>query len=96
MVHIFLVFVFLSIPTWPIYILRYGVYIPLCLAFLWLVCDGCPLSASHTHLINEQSFSQSLYTYIYPSVTKSQSDHMNCFLLILITVIGFVRIQYTS
>lgn len=89
--HIILFFIFVSIPFWPLYILRFGVYIPLIISFIWLLFDGCPLTKMHAD-IDDDGFTRQLYSYIISDISKKQVNHINTFALIAITVIGFQRL----
>ncbi len=86
--HFTFVLFFLSIPTWPIQYLKYGVYIPIVLATIWIIFNGCPL----THLQNEKYFSKVLIKYIYPDISDETTIRISYYTLLLVTVIGFYRI----
>jgi len=92
-IHIGLILILISIPFWSIPYLKWGIYIPLLIAAIWVLFDGCPITKIQSNLGND-TFMQHLYKKINPSTTRNQSEHVNCFILLLITVIGFHRIIY--
>lgn len=86
-----LIFLFIcSIPLWKIKYLKIGVYIPLILSIIWVIFNGCPITKAQKNL--DDTFTKDLYKHIMPSITIKQSEHINAFILILITVIGFHRL----
>ncbi len=91
-IHGWLSFTLLTIPSWPIQYLRYGVYIPLCISLIWIICDGCPLTHIQTNLTTNH-FTKELLNPIFPNITTEYTDHINTFLLVLITVVGCIRLH---
>ena len=89
--HILLTVTLLSIPFWSVDYLQYGVYIPLIISIIWLLFNGCPLTAIQN--IKSESFVQEILKPIVPNITTKQTEHINTFILLLITVIGFHRIK---
>ena len=91
-----LIFLFIcSIPFWNVKYLKVGVYIPLILATIWIVFNGCPLTKVQKNL-NGDDFTMSLYKHIMPNITSDQVNHANTFTLVLITVIGLNRLRNTK
>jgi hypothetical protein len=94
-IHLCILFIIISIPIWPISYLKWGVYIPIIIAAGWLLFDGCPITKTQTNLKGD-TFMQHLYKFINPSITSRQTHHINCFVLLLITIIGFHRIAHIN
>jgi len=88
--HILLTTTLLSIPFWSVKYLQYGVYIPLIISIIWLLFNGCPLTKIQN--IESESFVKELLKPIMPNITTKQTEHLNTFVLLLITVICFRRI----
>jgi hypothetical protein len=89
--HILLTITLLSIPFWSVDYLQYGVYIPIIISIIWLLFNGCPLTEIQN--IKSESFIQEILKPIVPTITTKQTEHLNTFVLLLITVIGFHRIK---
>ena len=91
-----LIFLFIcSIPFWNVKYLKVGVYIPIILVIIWIIFNGCPLTKVQTNLHGD-SFTQNLYKHIMPSITSNQTNNVNTFTLLLITVIGLNRLRTTK
>jgi hypothetical protein len=89
--HLSFIIFFLSIPFWKIKYLRYGVYAPIILATIWIIFAGCPL----THIqkdLNDEYFSQVLLKLFYPEISKETTARVSHYILLLVTVIGFIRL----
>jgi uncharacterized membrane protein YkvI len=93
--HLLIFGLILSIPLWPIAYLKYGVYVPILLSTIWLVCNGCPLTKIQKNL-NSDSFTREVYSYFMPNISSATSDNINTFALLLITTIGFQRLKCTK
>ena len=88
--HLLLQFIVLSIPFWSLTYLKYGVYIPLIISFLWLIFNGCPMTKMQS--IGSNSFTYENMKLIFPDITKEYVDHILVFIFIFITVVGFRRL----
>ena len=91
LLHLLFIIFFLSIPFWKIKYLRYGVYAPIILATIWIIFDGCPL----THIqkdLNDEYFSQVLLKLFYPEISKETTVRFTYYILLLVTIIGFIRL----
>jgi hypothetical protein len=55
----------------------------------------CPLTKVQKNLHGD-SFTQNLYKYIKPNITSNQTNNVNTFTLLLITVIGLNRLRTTK
>jgi len=89
----YLIFGFIvSIPFWPIAYLRYGVYVPIVISFMWAICNGCPLTKAQTNL-SSNSFTLQVYQPFMPNISVEHAEHINTFAMLLITVVGFHRLQ---
>jgi hypothetical protein len=92
LLHLSVPVLLVSIPFWPIPYLRYGVYIPLIISIVWVLFNGCPATKYHMNS-SDDSFTRKLYSYVIPNITKKDASHLNTFVLILITVLGFRRLM---
>lgn len=90
--HLAFLFFIVSIPFWPKKYLKYGVYIPLILTSIWVLFDGCPLTRFHYGL-NDEVFAQVLMKPIFPDIDKVQTTRITYWILILITVVSFLKLQ---
>lgn len=89
--HLIFIVFFLSVPFWPIKYLRFGVFTPIILATIWIIFDGCPL----THIqrdLNDEYFSRVLLRYFIPNISNESTVRFSYYILILVTVIGFIRL----
>ena len=81
-----------SIPFWPIAYLKFGVYVPLTISTVWVMFNGCPLTQAQTNL-SSNSFTKEVYKHCIPNISVKYAEHINTFALLLITVVGFYRLQ---
>jgi hypothetical protein len=93
--HILIFICICSIPFWSVTYLKVGVYVPLIIAIIWVTFNGCPLTKVQKNLDGD-SFTKSLYKRIIPKITNDQTNNINTFVLILITVIGLNRLRTTK
>lgn len=91
LLHLTFILFFLSVPFWPIKYLRYGVFTPLALATVWIVFDGCPLTFIQRDL-NDEYFSRVLLKFFIPDITNETTSRFSYYILIFVTVVGFVRL----
>ena len=89
--HLLILLGILSIPFWPKSWLKYGVYVPITISFMWMVCNGCPLTKQQTN-ISSKSFTKEVYSMFVPNMTVKTAEHVNTFAFLLITVIGKHRL----
>lgn len=89
--HLTFIIFFMSIPLWNIKYLKYGVFAPIILATIWIIFDGCPLTMIQEDL-NDEYFSKVLLQYFIPNISKESTSRASYYILLLVTVIGFVRI----
>jgi len=89
--HLVFVIFFISIPFWPIKYLTYGVYAPLLLATIWIIFDGCPLTKVQRGL-NDEYFARILLKPFRPNITKEQTTRFSYYILLIVSVIGFIRL----
>ena len=92
-IHLLLSFALLTIPFWPLEYLQYGVYIPFMISTIWIIFNGCPLTKIQTNL-NSDNFTKELFKYFVPDISTKYTEHINTFLLLLVTVIGFNRLYF--
>ncbi len=85
---LFLLFI-VSIPFWSKKYLKYGRWIPLILAFIWVLFDGCPLNRFDPSL-NDELFSQVILKRFF-NADKLQTTRVTHFILILITAVSFYK-----
>ena len=89
--HVIFIVFFLSIPFWKLKYLKYGVYAPIILASIWIIFDGCPLTRIQEDL-NDEYFSKVLLQNFIPNITKESTARASYYILLLVTVIGFIRL----
>lgn len=89
--HITFIIFFLSIPFWKLKYLKYGVYAPIALASIWILFDGCPLTRIQEDL-NDEYFSKVLLQNFIPNITRESTARASYYILLLVTVIGFIRL----
>lgn len=92
-VHLLLTLSLVTIPFWPIKYLEYGVYIPLLLSITWIIFNGCPFTRFHK--IDSSSFSQDILSFFVSDVSEKCTEHVNTFILLVVTVVGFYRLRYS-
>lgn len=92
-IHLLLSLTLLTIPFWPLEYLQYGVYIPLIIATIWILFNGCPLTKIQTNL-NSDNFTKEIFKYFIPSISTKYTEHINTFLLLLVTVVSFNRLYF--
>jgi hypothetical protein len=91
-VHLLIFGLIMSIPVWPIAYLKFGVYVPLTISTVWVMFNGCPLTQAQTNL-SSNSFTKEVYKSCMPNISVKYAEHINTFALLLITVVGFYRLQ---
>jgi len=89
--HVTFIVFFLSIPFWKLKYLKYGVYAPIILASIWIIFDGCPLTKIQEDL-NDEYFSKVLLQNFIPNITRESTARASYYILLLVTVIGFIRL----
>lgn len=89
--HVTFIIFFLSIPFWKLKYLKYGVYAPIILATIWIIFDGCPLTRIQEDL-NDEYFSKVLLQNFIPNITKESTARASYYILLAVTVIGFIRL----
>jgi len=90
LLHLLLSLSIFTIPFWPIRYLKYGAFIPLFISATWILFDGCILSKLHK--IDSSSFTLDILRFFIPNATLRLSQHVNTFILILITIISLYRL----
>jgi hypothetical protein len=90
-VHLLLTFSLITIPFWSINYLEYGVYIPLIISIIWIIFNGCPVTRFHK--IDSNTFTQDIFKLFYLDINDKCSEHINTFILLFVTVIGFYRLK---
>ena len=93
--HVTFIVFFLSIPFWKLKYLKYGVYAPIILASIWIIFDGCPLTRIQEDL-NDEYFSKVLLQNFIPDITRESTARASYYILLLVTVIGFIRLCPTN
>lgn len=89
--HLTFIFFFLSIPFWQPKYLRYGIYIPILLATIWIIFNGCPLTQIQKDL-NDEYFSRVLLRIFYPDISNEATVRISYYILLLVTIIGYIRL----
>ncbi len=90
--HLAIIGFVLSVPFWDLEHLRFGVYVPLLLTTIWLLCDGCPLTAMHNGG-NDGYFAQTLLRPFFPNITREQTSRFAYYVLIIITYASAWRLS---
>jgi len=91
MLHLTFILFFMSIPFWPLKYLRFGVFVPLLLATVWILFDGCPLTQIQRDL-NDEYFSKVLLKVFIPDITNEATARASYYILLLVVTIGMVRL----
>lgn len=93
--HIIVQLFIISLPFFPLNILKKGLYIlPLLITFQWLMFDGCILTLVHKKNKNEPDFMHGiLKKIINNNITKQQAENFNSLLLVLIVTIIAYRFK---
>ena len=92
--HILVTVMILSIAFWPCRYLRHGVYLPLLISASWLLFDGCPLTIVSQSDTVRKTFTRDLLEHLFDiKLTEIQVGHLLTFLYLLVTVIGFHRLN---
>ena len=91
LLHLTFILFFMSIPFWRLKYLKYGVYAPILLASIWIIFDGCPLTRIQEDL-NDEYFSKVLLQNFIPNISKETTARVSYYILLLVTVIGFMRL----
>lgn len=90
--HMVIFGLIVSIPFWPIAYLKFGVYVPFAVSTVWVMFNGCPLTEAQTNL-SSNSFTKEVYKPCMPNISIKYAEHINTFALLLITVVGFYRLN---
>lgn len=94
--HVAISIALLSIPFWPHRYLQYGVYIPLGISLLWILCNGCPLTHAQSGL-DDQTFTRHfLQSLTQCPLTETDVSQILTFMYLLITVVGFHRLRVVN
>lgn len=83
--HVLVLLWILSIPFWPVKYLKYGVYVPLAITFMWLVFGACPLTDADPEL---DHFTHHLVSNFVDGVSVETVDNALIFIMVLITFLG--------
>lgn len=89
--HLTFIVFFLSIPFWKLKYLKYGAYMPLTLASIWIIFKGCPLTQIQEDL-NDEYFSKVLLQYFVPDITRETTARFSYYILLVVTVVSMVRL----
>ena len=89
--HLTFIIFFLSIPFWSLKYLKYGVFIPLILATIWIIFKGCPLTKIQEDL-NDEYFSKVLLQNFIPDITRETTARVSYYILLVVTVVGMIRL----
>lgn len=93
--HLIVVAFLISAPLWPKKQLKYTVWTPLLLSFIWVVFDGCPISKIHMDTDGEHDFLYSWVHPLLPSLTRHQINELGYFFLLLQAYVGTYRLWKT-
>jgi|LauGreDrversion4_2_1035121.scaffolds.fasta_scaffold109331_3 hypothetical protein len=90
--HLFLMFLFLTIPLWPYDFLKYGAYLPLVLTIIWSLNGSCPLNSYHKVKNSKGNFTLDILRIFIPNASEKFTNHITMVVLVLITIISFKRL----
>ena len=101
--YLILIFI-LSIVFWPLKYLKYGIFVPWILNFIWLIFGNCPITLMHSKKNNENnennknerqpSFFHDILLKINPNISRGYSNIILYFIMMSITMISYLRLKY--
>lgn len=96
--HYLILLFILSIVFWPLKYLKYGIFVPWILYFIWLIFGKCPITVMHTSKNSNQnekdpSFVHDILLKINPNISRKSSELILNFVMISITMIGVLRLR---
>lgn len=91
LLHLGIVLLFLSIPLWPVSLLRFGVFLPLMLSFMWFLCGGCPLTQMDEGL-DGHAFTHDIYNKFF-TISDKDSDRLTSLLVVGVCTTAFVNLM---
>lgn len=91
LLHLIILGAIISIPAWPMWMLRYGMFIPAMLSVIWILCGGCPISLNQPEL-KGKAFIHTLLEYPFPGIKESRSNDIVTALMVWITLLSGLRL----
>jgi len=91
-IHYIIILFIILIPCYPIYYLKYLIFVPILLNIIWLTFNGCPLTDKE-----DVDFINMNVKYIFPNITIRQTDYLtSLILIIMISIIAFRFLNYDN
>ena len=96
--HYLILLFIISIVFWPLKYLKYGIFIPWILNFIWLVFGNCPITVMHSSKNSNEnekqpSFVHDILLKINPNISRGYSNIILYFIMMSITMIGILRLK---
>ena len=96
--HYLILLFIISIVFWPLKYLKYGIFIPWILNFIWLVFGNCPITVMHSSKNSNEnekqpSFVHDMLLKINPNISRGYSNIILYFIMMSITMIGVLRLK---
>ena len=96
--HYLILLFIISIVFWPLKYLKYGIFIPWILNFIWLVFGNCPITVMHSSKNSNEnekqpSFVHDILLKINPNISRGYSNIILYFIMMSITMIGVLRLK---
>lgn len=84
----------LLLPSLPIPILKYAIFIPWILSLVWVYFDGCPVTQYTNISSDKRGFVLQQFQKLFPKITESRVAHIITFSMVTIVLISYLRILY--
>lgn len=94
LVHFAIVLFVVSIPFYPVWAIRYLIFVPVAIALGWVVFDGCPISIMNAKSGGSSNFTWGILRKVFPSISESRSDNVVFFSYIAIVFACYLRVVY--
>jgi len=91
-IHYLIILFFISLPLYPVNILKYIYFVPIILPLLWIIYGNCPIT-DLDRKTNQSNFIHSLFLKVFPKITIKMSDHIITFILVLIVILSSLKIM---
>jgi hypothetical protein len=85
--HILIPIGFILMPLLPIKQLKYAIFLPSILYFVWIVCGGCPLTQATQE--DDEPYIQGLLAKMHPEMGKKTDLLIGFTLTLVLAIIAF-------
>lgn len=92
-IHLIILLGIISVPVWPLKLLKFGVFIPFGISLIWLIFDGCPISFMQDELEGKSIFTYDVLKRIMPNITEKQTENFLTAYLIFATLVSSYRLK---